>query len=183
MDRCDECGYVYEDHGALRLAEKVASLGPRYGERLRVPTGADDGGVLRWRPRPQVWSALEYACHVRDVLLAQRERLFLTLVEDCPSFVPIYVEQRVILARYAAQDPGRVADQVDMAAALAADAFGHVDGAGWRRECVYNFPAPARRSIAWLGAHTLHEGEHHLDDVDRVLAAAGGPRAVDKEQR
>lgn len=170
MDRCDECGYVYEDQDSLHLAEKLASLGPRYGERLRAATDA----VLRRRPEPEVWSALEYGCHIRDVLLAQRERLFLALVEDCPSFVPIYREHRAILARYAAEDPNRVADQLDVAATLAADAFGHVDEAGWHRECIYNFPAPARRSVAWLGAHTLHEGEHHLRDVDRVLAVVAG---------
>ncbi len=174
MDRCDECGYVYEDPGPLRLAEKLASLGPHYGERLRVPAGTDNAAVLRERPEPQVWSALEYACHVRDVLLAQRERLFLALVEERPSFVPIYREQRVVLACYAGQDPARVADQLDVAAALVADAFSHVDDAGWARECIYNFPAPATRSVAWLGAHTLHEGEHHLTDVDRILAGYSG---------
>lgn len=121
-----------------------------------------------------MWSALEYACHTRDVLLAQRERLFLALVEDCPSLAPMHREQRVVLARYAAQDPETVAGQLAMAASLVADAFGDLDEPGRRRECVYNFPTPARRSVAWLGAHTLHEGEHHLQDVDRVLAAAAG---------
>ena len=174
MERCDECGYVYEDPGPLHLVEKLASLGPRYAERLRVTNGEDDGTVLRERPEPQVWSALEYACHVRDVLLAQRERLFLALVEDRPSYAPIYREQRVILARYAQQDPNRVAAQLDVAATLVADAFSHVDRTGWHRECIYNFPAPATRSVSWLGAHTLHEGEHHLADVDRILAGYPG---------
>lgn len=170
MDRCGECGYVYDEHHGLHLAEDLASLGPRYGERLRAARGVDSAAILRRRPEPLVWSALEYACHVRDVLLVQRERLFLALVADCPSFVPILPEQRVILARYAAQDPARVADQLEVAATLVADAFATLDDAGWRRPCVYNFPTPARHTLAWLGAHTLHEGEHHLRDVDRVLA-------------
>lgn len=161
---------MYEEHGGPELAEELASLGPRYGERLRKAPDA----AVRQRPEPQVWSALEYACHTRDVLLAQRERLFLALVEDCPSFAPMHREQRVVLARYAAQDPERVAGQLAMAASLVADAFRNLDEPGWRRECVYNFPAPARRSVAWLGAHTLHEGEHHLRDVDRALAVAAG---------
>lgn len=116
-----------------------------------------------------MWSALEYACHVRDVLLAQRERLFLALVEDCPSFAPIYREQRVSLAHYQEASPESVSAQLGMAAELTAAAFGGIDEAGWRRECIYNFPEPARRSVAWLAAHTLHEGEHHLGDIDRVL--------------
>jgi heme-degrading monooxygenase HmoA len=177
MERCDECGYAYEDHGAVRLAEDLRALGPRYAGRLGATAGSATLVTLRERPEPGVWSALEYACHVRDVLLAQRERLLVALVEECPSFAPIYREQRVVLARYGDADPGRVAVQLDMAAMMVADAFERLDGNAWGRECIYNFPAPARRSVAWLGAHTLHEGEHHLADVDRVMAlvaARGG---------
>jgi heme-degrading monooxygenase HmoA len=178
MERCDECGYAYEDRGAVRLAEELRALGPRYAGRLRATAGSAPLVTLRERPGPGVWSALEYACHVRDVLLAQRERLFLALVEECPSFVPIYREQRVVLARYGDADPGRVADELDMAATLVADAFERLDADAWGRECIYNFPAPARRSVAWLGAHTLHEGEHHLADVDRVMALVATRRGV-----
>jgi len=35
----------------------------------------------------------------------------------------------------------------------------------------YPWPAPAERDVAWVGRHTVHEGEHHLMDVRRVLAA------------
>ncbi len=37
---------------------------------------------------------------------------------------------------------------------------------------MYNFPAPSKRDIVWLAAHTLHEGEHHLRDFDRVMEQA-----------
>ncbi len=170
MQRCDECQFVYDDHGPSTVAGELALLGPRYGQRLRVPAGSREAAALRVRPEPAVWSALEYACHVRDVLLAQRERLFLALVEDCPSFAPIYREQRVSLARYREEDLGSIAAQLDMVAELSSSAFTGIEDPGWRRECIYNFPAPARRSVAWLAAHTLHEGEHHLGDIDRVLS-------------
>lgn len=174
VQRCDQCQFVYDDHGPATVAVELASLGPRYGERLNVPAGSREAAVLRERPEPGVWSALEYACHVRDVLLAQRERLFLALVEDCPSFVPIYREQRVSLARYREANPGTVAAQLGMVAELVAGAFEGIDDAGWRRECIYNFPAPARRSVGWLATHTVHEGEHHLADIDRVLNELAG---------
>jgi hypothetical protein len=44
--------------------------------------------MLRTRPEEGVWSALEYACHVRDVFLVQRDRLYTALVEDTPTFTP-----------------------------------------------------------------------------------------------
>jgi hypothetical protein len=40
----------------------------------------------------------------------------------------------------------------------------------WQRRLVYNYPEPAERDLAWLARHTVHEGEHHLFDVDRLLS-------------
>jgi hypothetical protein len=170
VESCHECGFAYDDHLAPAVVDELASLGPRLADRLRHACGDPRrDGLLRLRPAPGVWSALEYACHVRDVLLAQRERLLLALVEDCPGFAPIYREQRVTLARYAESDAGQVAEESSVAARLVARTFGGLDEAAWRRECMYNLPAPSKRNIAWLAAHTLHEGEHHLRDFDRVM--------------
>lgn len=99
VECCAECGFIYDSHGRDRVVDELASLGSRYAERLRVPPGDENrDAALRRRPEPGVGSALEYCCHARDVLLAQRERLFLALVEDRPAFTPIYREQRVVLA-------------------------------------------------------------------------------------
>ena len=38
------------------------------------------------RPEPGTWSALEYACHVRDVFRRYDERLVLMLTEDGPLY-------------------------------------------------------------------------------------------------
>ncbi|MCU4185624.1 hypothetical protein K6U06_14750 [Acidiferrimicrobium sp. IK] len=62
-----------------------------------------------------------------------------------------------------------MAEEVGVAAALVAQSFGGIDEAAWHRECMYSFPAPSKRDIVWLAAHTLHEGEHHLRDFDRVM--------------
>lgn len=117
-----------------------------------------------------MWSPVEYGCHVRDVLLAQRERLFLTLVEDRPSFAPIDRDQRATLARYAEEDPRLLAREVEMAAQLISRALAGLDPAAWHRRCICNYPEPAERTVAWLARHTLHEGEHHLADIERMLA-------------
>jgi hypothetical protein len=169
VERCAECGFVYDDHPRDIVVAELASLGPRYRERLEP----DDPGrlsALRRRPGPDVWSALEYAGHVRDVLLAQRERLFLALVEEGPSFAPIYRDRRAELARYAEEDPAVVTDELEMAAHLFARSLAGLDPAAWDRTCTYNYPEPVVRTVAWLAAHTLHEGEHHLADIDRGLA-------------
>ncbi len=128
--------------------------------------------MLQTRPAPQVWSALEYSCHFRDVLLAQRERLYLALVEDTPRFWSLYRDERVVLARYSDDRLEEVGREVDLAASLIARAFTRLDDAQWQRRCIYPYPAPTPRTVAWLGRHTVHEGRHHLRDVDDVIDAA-----------
>lgn len=168
MDHCDDCGFVYDDLAVSDIPRVLRSFGDRYGVRLR---GGDDV-VLRARPQADTWSALEYACHVRDVFEVQRERLALALTEDCPVFVPMGREERVVVLAYNQQPPEDVADALAARSAELADAFAALDDAALGRMGVYSWPAPAERTMAWLGRHTVHEGEHHLIDIDRSLATA-----------
>jgi hypothetical protein len=172
MTTCTECGYDYESVPTDRLAGRLRDLGRRYREAL---AGADEPTARR-RPAPGVWSALEYACHMRDVLLVQRDRAVLALVEDNPGFPRMYRDERVDLCQYSAQAVAEVLDELDMSAQLCAMVFDRLDEAAWQRPLVYNLPsaeAPGGHNVAWLARHTLHEGEHHLMDVNRALASAG----------
>ena len=170
MDHCDDCGYTYSLHGKVSVVSEILGLGDRFRSALvRPSTDSSDNYLATRRPSPEVWSAVEYGCHVRDVLLAQRERLFQALVEEEPTFVPIYRDQRVVLARYGDQIPEQVADEISFAATLTAWAFGGLDDSAWNRTCIYNFPEPSERTLLWLAQHTLHEGEHHLIDIGRVM--------------
>lgn len=171
MDRCDPCQFVYADVDATALPTRLAAFGTRYLALLLPPDRpATWSGVLRTRPAKGVWSALEYTCHVRDVFLVQRDRLYTALVEDTPTFAPMYRDHRVTLARYNAQDPAEVAEQLATAARLIAQAFGALDPTQFQRCCLYTFPAPAERSLLWVGQHVVHEGEHHLRDIEAGLA-------------
>src|SRR5204862_1729659 len=110
------------------------------GEAFAAALSRADGPALRRRPQPGVWSALEYACHVRDVLLVQRDRLYLALVEDTPTFARMHRDERVGLARYNDQDPKAAEDQLVLAAELAARAFSPLAGCHWRQSIVYCWP-------------------------------------------
>src|SRR4030095_17102489 len=113
MDRCDSCSFVYADIDAPAIPTRLAAFGARH-TALLLPPGRSAAwfGILRTRPEEGVWSALEYACHVRDVFLVQRDRLYTALVEDTPTFTPMYGEQRVTLACYNAQHPGEATAQL-----------------------------------------------------------------------
>nr|WP_245721265.1 DinB family protein [Nocardia pseudovaccinii] len=130
---------------------------------------AGDGRVLRQRTAPDVWSPLEYACHVRDVLLAQRERVLLARRVDTPALEPMGRDERVEHDGYNEQHPADVARQLDDAALLFANVLDRLTRADWDRTIIYNFPQRQERPLRWLALHTLHELRHHLLDIRRQL--------------
>jgi S-DNA-T family DNA segregation ATPase FtsK/SpoIIIE len=168
VERCADCGYVY-DISAGALPARLHSYRARFADALAGYPHA----VLRARPDQRTWSALEYTCHVRDVLLVQRDRLYVALVADDPTWPPMYRDERVHLARYNEQDPATVVEQLGVAATLAAHAFTGLDADQLARRFVYHYPAPTEHDVLWLGQNVVHEAEHHLHDVARVLAAVG----------
>lgn len=168
--RCAECGLRGELVELAAIAGTLRSFGADFQQVL---AGVGPAAASR-RPAPAVWSALEYTCHVRDVLLVQRDRAVLAQVEFRPSFARMHRDERVALCRYGAQPIGAVLGQLTMAADLCATVFDGLDQPAWDRPLVYNWPAPAEHDLAWLGRHTVHEGHHHLMDVRNVLAATSG---------
>lgn len=61
------------------------------------------------------WSALEYTCHVRDVLAVQRERLVSALTEQRPLFAPMRRDERAVEQRYNEQDIDAVLGELEQA--------------------------------------------------------------------
>ncbi|MGH9209899.1 MAG: DinB family protein [Acidimicrobiales bacterium] len=172
---CDECGFDYDSLTDAEAVEALRGFARRYRAPLsRGLPGESLDDLLRAHPLPGVWSALEYACHVRDVFAVQRERVALAQRQDLPDFVPMRRDERVAEERYNEQDPAAIADALatnaeDFAAALEA-----LTADQWSRRGVYHYPEPAERDVAWIARHTVHEGRHHLLDIGRVLRAARG---------
>ena len=171
MERCEVCGFGWDEVTVDEVPGRIAAIGPRYRDLLLPPDRpAGWADAVRTRPDAGTWSPLEYACHVRDVLLVQRDRLYVALVEDNPTFSPMYRDDRVELGAYADEDAGEVATHIEVAARLLARTFAVLDPVLLDRTCVYAYPSVAARSLVWLGAQTIHEAEHHATDL-----AAGLP--------
>lgn len=163
--RCEECGFDYGDARRDGIASRIRAFGSRY-EELLAGHSADR---LRTRPSPDVWSPLEYACHVRDVFLAQRSRIGVALKEDTPVFTPMGRDRLVTERRYNEQHPNVVTGELAAAADDLASAFEALDDAGWMRTGIYTYPTRTERSLEWVGVHTIHEGEHHVMDIERQV--------------
>lgn len=153
---CPDCGF---DAQAVD-GERVPSVVRRNAaDWQRVLTRPD----VRRRPGPQVWSPLEYGCHVRDVLRLFDQRLALMLSADDPMFPDWDQDETAVRDRYPIQDPVVVAAELLAAAQALASRLAAVPAADrWR---------PGRRSngstftVDSLARYMLHDLEHHLHDV------------------
>ena len=165
MKACPGCGFVLDDLAGADIGRALREVAPRF----QVVLASHDDDRLRAHANPSKWSALEYACHVRDVLLIQRDRVLLALVEERPEFPSMHREERVALARYASEPPSLVAEEVAFAAGLLARLFDGLGAVHLARRCVYGYPERNEVDVAWVGRHTVHEAEHHLLDVQHVV--------------
>jgi len=165
VEQCSECGYDYDDLARDEIAPALRADAAALAECI----AAVPDPTLRRRVRPEVWSPLEYGCHVRDVLEVQRARVLLAQVEDEPEFVPMRRDERAVELRYNEQDPVAVNDQIAAAADALARTLEDLDTAGWERTGLYNYPTPQLRTVEWIGRHTVHELRHHTLDVERLL--------------
>jgi len=164
MDRCEECGFEYEPTEA---ATAGASIAVGVAEVATILGDSDPN--LRVRSQPAVWSPLEYGCHVRDVLLVQRERVLAARRTLRPSFAPMGREERVEHDGYAQQQPTDVARQLTMAAQLFVNVLDRLGADDWDRSVMYGYLDRTERSLRWVAVHTLHEVRHHLLDIRRQL--------------
>ena len=157
---CDECGFTY-DLTAAEEAGPAIVAGADAAARLLVDFDGAPGALRS----PETWSPLEYGCHLRDVLLVQRERVLEARRTDTPSFSPMGRDERVDHDGYADQAPADVGRQLVDAAALFANVLARLDRDEWERTVVYWYPRRAERSLRWVAVHTWHEVCHHLQDV------------------
>jgi hypothetical protein len=154
--RCPECGFQADEVSVVNLPQLVAEAAAPWADVLARPDAAE-------RPAPQVWSPVEYACHVRDVLIIFAERARLIRDQDDPQFANWDQDATAIAERYWEQVPAAVAQELALAARTNAAVWTDVTEAEWQR--------PGRRSngsvftLETLGRYFLHDLRHHLVDV------------------
>ena len=173
---CPECGFTsvrvsgqagaltvwHYDEDVFRSASEAISAG--CGQIAEILRSSPER--LRIRLDPERWSPLEYACHVRDALLIQRERVLKALRGHGDEVLPMGRDERVMHDGYNEQQPRNVALQVEQAALLFTDLLQRLRPSEWELEVTYLFPAPSPRTLRWVAVHTAHEVLHHLYDID-----------------
>jgi hypothetical protein len=153
---CAECGFDAATVQREGIAGLILQNAAQWPAVLARP-------AVRSRPRPDKWSPLEYACHVRDVHRVMGERLRLMVESDEPTFANWDQDERAVSDDYGAQDPGVVADELLPAAALHAARFDSITEPQWSRGGTRS--DGSRFTVFSLGVYGLHDPYHHLWDV------------------
>lgn len=177
---CEECRYDPASFDEAALVGAVAAIATRYQAPLTRFLPADDQSyVLRTRPSPGVWSALEYVAHVRDAVGFYDERVRRVLAEDNPQLTapddprlsaPKSWDDLCIERRYNEQDPATVLTALAESATAAAARFASLSPEQWQRTGLGI--DGDERSVRLLAERLAHEGHHHLLDIGRSMRAA-----------
>lgn len=157
---CRECGFDPAAQGLAELPGLLRDTATTWADVLGRPDARD-------RPSPEVWSALEYAAHVRDVHVLFAERVRLMLDEDEPTFANWDQDATAAEADYGSQDPATVAGDLVEAARTVADVYAGVDSTTKQRRGVRSNGSVF--TVESLGSYHLHDVVHHLHDVGAPL--------------
>ncbi|MEA2932194.1 MAG: hypothetical protein QOI56_979 [Actinomycetota bacterium] len=166
---CQECGFVYTDLAGADTPAAIRAFARRYRAPLtRFLPGEDGDALVRQRPAPETWSALEYAAHVRDVFGNYERWLRQTLAEDRPLLEGPGPDLLAAEGRYNELDPVTVADELAANAERLAATVETVPDDGWDRVGIRR---GEERSVRLSARRAVHEGNHHLLDIGRGLRA------------
>jgi DinB superfamily len=153
---CPECGFDPATVGRDELGPGIRDSAAGWPVRL------GEGDATR-RPRPDVWSPTEYACHVRDVHVLFAERLGQMLADDGARFANWDQDATAVAERYDLQDPAEVGPALVEAAERVAAVYESVPDDAWGRRGVRSNGDVF--TVETLGRYHLHDVVHHLWDV------------------
>jgi DinB superfamily len=162
-EHCDACGFDGRRYDDASLLDALRALGPRWRALLDAA-----GAKLRARPEPDVWSAIEYAAHSRDITALHAFGVEQALTLDEPSF-PAIADDLVDSAAvtYNSADPAEVVDALEQHTNRLAQLADDAGPDQWSRGLTIG---EDRSDVRRLLEHALHDSLHHVDDVERGLA-------------
>ncbi len=164
---CPDCGFVATEVDLAQVGDQVRANAALWPVVLAGPSPTR-------RPRPDTWSATEYACHVRDVHTVFAERVRLMLTEDDPHFADWDQDATALERGYDRAGPAEVAPELVAAADAVAALYDAVPP--------HERDRPGRRSngstftVDSLARYHLHDVVHHAWDVRHQLTVAAYDR-------
>lgn len=154
--RCDDCGFDGPALDFTQVPELLRSTTERWSQVLARPE-------VGRRPAPEVWSALEYAAHVRDVHELFAGRLQSMLTQDSPTFADW--DQDAAAVDYSSCDPVEIDLALIEAAGECAGRYASVRPDQLTRRGVRGDGSVF--TVETFARYHLHDVVHHLWDVEK----------------
>jgi hypothetical protein len=163
-EACAACGFDGASYDDRSLLAALRTLGQSWRTLMNAC-----GRSLRVRPEPEVWSAIEYAAHSRDVTALHAFGVEQALTTEEPIFPAIDGEDLIqsAAASYRHANPVQVVDGLEGEATRMARLAGDAGTQVWSRGLTIG---GSRMDVRRLLEHALHDSVHHLDDVKRGLS-------------
>lgn len=171
---CPECGMDYQTVSPRDIVLAARTFPRRYRAVLtRFGTDEDPDDLLRARPAPAVWSALEYAAHVADILELLAPTIRRIEVEDNPRLNQFDPDERAEEEAYNEDGLLDVLGRLETGCADLSNTVEFMDPDAWTRTGSYEW---GEREAIDVARNAVHEASHHLRDIERVLAQARARR-------
>jgi DinB superfamily len=170
---CPQCG----DNPAALPVDSLGLLVVARAAAWREFLDEARDAYLRRVPEPGVFSPLQYAAHVRDILRVYTERIVLGLEHDSPT-VPMFHPPQEVWEEYNRSDVRELGADLETHAQQLAESVGKMAPSDWSRVVVndrgeygvYTF------TLVGLACTAAHEAHHHLLDARGTLSARTVPR-------
>ncbi|HEX7167881.1 MAG TPA: DinB family protein [Acidimicrobiales bacterium] len=171
---CLECGLEYDSITPSDAKVAIRSFPRRFRAALAAAMEDEsDEGLVRRRPEPAVWSALEYTMHVAEMLdaMAGIVRAMRIGADTAPHVWD--PDERAAAGQYNEQDPVAALDLLANGAERFAAEVEQVAPEEWSATAAFPW---GERDLLTMMRNGVHEGSHHLRDVERVLERARAKR-------
>ncbi|HEX3394145.1 MAG TPA: DinB family protein [Acidimicrobiales bacterium] len=165
---CPVCGFDQDSVKPLDAINAIRSFPRRYRSALAA-LSRDDAfdALIRRRPEPGAWSALEYTAHAADMIDRFAPAIRRIQVEDRPTLPFFDPQARVDDDKFNDRTVSRVLSDLETACADMAATLETVEAEDWTRTGHFDW---GDRDILDAARNAVHEGSHHLRDTERTLA-------------
>lgn len=153
---CEECGFDVTGFPREEIGGLIRENAAEWQALLEHPKGMQ-------RPSDDRWSAVEYACHVRDVFELYDRRLQMMLEQDGPRYPNWDQDRAAVDGNYGSAGPEVVARQLQVNAEALAARFDSVHGGQWERTGYRSDGASF--TIESFARYFIHDPIHHVMDV------------------
>ncbi len=161
-DRCPICGIEPRTVSPSDAVVALRSYRRRYRALLVRPDDEEGADVVRRRPAPDRWSALEHAAHVADVF---------EVAADALRTIRVHEEPEVAVEPGRAPRAGTVDEVVDRLGVGAERLAGTVEdmqGEDWKR--AGRLLTGQQVTALDVVRHAVHVGAHHRREAERAVS-------------